>query len=302
MAVQTQKVHLALNHRDAPFIHPRRGWGFLRALVHNPVTLAGLIIVIVILLAAIFASYLAPYDPNEANPRASLQAPSAEFWLGTDNLGRDTLSRLLYGARVSLLVGVISTFVAILVGTGTGAIAGYWGGSLDESIMRLLDIIMGFPAIVLAITLVSVAGPGLLNLIFIIGIIQLPHFARLTRGTILSLKTQEFILAARAIGQREWRIVVFHLLPNSITPIVVLASLSIAGAIITESALSFLGLGIRPPDASWGTILQNGQRYMLINPWVALFPGLAISITVLGFNLLGDGLRDALDPRTRGRG
>lgn len=272
---------------------------FWKTLSQNPVTLIGLAIIILITLVAIFAPQLAPYSFDKVHPQARLHAPSREFLLGTDHLARDILSRMIYGARVSLIVGVVSTFFAASIGMLIGIIAGYRGGWADEIIMRLMDVILAFPSIVLAITLVAMVGPGLQNLIFIIGIIQVPRFARLSRGSTLSLKEREFVVAATAVGQREWRILFFHILPNIFTPILVMASLSIATAIITEAALSFLGLGIRPPQASWGTILKDGQQYMLTAPWVATFPGLAISITVLGYNLFGDGLRDALDPKTR---
>ncbi len=274
---------------------------FWDTLSRNPMTLLGLGIILLVALGALLAPQIAPYDPDAINPGARLQPPSWTHPLGTDHLARDILSRLIYGARVTLLVGVISTCFAALIGTLYGAVAGYNGGRADETMMRFLEIVMAFPAIILAITLVSLVGPSLLNLVLIIGIIQLPHFARVSRGSILSLKEQEFVTAARAVGQRNWRILLFHIMPNSLTPIMILMSLFISTAIIIESALSFLGLGLRPPQASWGTILKDGQAYMLTAPWVALFPGLVISITILGYNLFGDGLRDALDPRSGGR-
>jgi peptide/nickel transport system permease protein len=264
----------------------------------NPILFIGAVIVGLTLVAAAFGPQLAPYDPEATNAGARLRPPGASYVFGTDHLARDILSRLLYGARVSLLVGVLSTAASAVAGVAAGAVAGYSGGWFDEVVMRLMDVIMGFPAIVLAITLVALVGPGLVNLVFIIGLIRLPHFARLMRGSILSLKQREFVVAARAIGQRDMRILFGHVVPNAITPIIVLTSLSIATAIVTESALSFLGLGVRPPEASWGTMLKDGQQYMLGAPWVATFPGLAITFTVLGYNLVGDGLRDIFDPRT----
>lgn len=269
--------------------------------LRNPGTVLGVVLSILTLVIALVGPALAPFDPEAVNLGARLKAPGAQYLLGTDHLARDSLSRLLYGARVSLVVGVLSTLLSALIGIIAGAIAGYRGGWLDEVIMRLMDVIMGFPAIVLAITLVALVGPGLFNLIFIIGVIRLPHFARLMRGSILSLREQEFVVAARAIGQRDWRILFAHIVPNALTPLVVLMSLSIATAIVTESALSFLGIGIRPPEASWGTIMKEGQQYMLAAPWVTTFAGLAITLSVLGYNLVGDGLRDLLDPRTRTR-
>jgi ABC-type dipeptide/oligopeptide/nickel transport system permease subunit len=279
-----------------------RGWRlFWNTLRQNPITLLGLGIILLVTLSAVLAPQLAPYDYDTIHPRSRLEPPSREFLLGTDHLARDLLSRMLYGARVSLVVGVLATLFSAAVGTLIGTFAGYQGGWSDEGIMRVMDVILAFPSIILAITLVAMVGPGMQNLILILGIIQIPAFARLTRGSTLALKEQEFVIAARSMGQRDRHILRLHILPNILTPIVVLASLSIATAIISEAALSFLGLGIRPPQSSWGTILKDGQRYMLTAPWVALFPGIAITLTVLGYNLFGDGLRDALDPKSRKR-
>jgi peptide/nickel transport system permease protein len=293
-------VTVKLENRDRS--ESRRGRRmFWRTLTQNPVTIVGLVIILLVTLVAVFAPILAPYDYDEIHARSRLVPPSREFLLGTDHLARDLLSRMIYGARVSLIVGVLSTLIAVAIGTLIGITAGYRGGWFDEGLMRIMDIILAFPSIILAITLVAIVGPGIENLIVILGVISVPTFARLTRSSTLSLREQEFVIAAKALGQREGHILRLHVLPNILTPIVVLASLSIAGAIISEAALSFLGLGIRPPMASWGTILRDGQQYMLTAPWVATFPGMAITLVVLGYNLFGDGLRDALDPKTRKR-
>jgi ABC-type dipeptide/oligopeptide/nickel transport system permease subunit len=251
------------------------------------------------ILLAVFAEQLAPYDPDLPHLPDKLTGPSANYWLGTDQFGRDILSRVLYGARISLLVGAGGTGLSFVVGVILGAIAGYSGKWLDELIMRLMDIIMAFPFIVLAIALVVLIGTGMTNLITVIGLLRVPQFARVVRSSVLSLKEKEFVLAARTVGQTPLRILFRHILPNALGPLLVLASLSIATAISTESALSFLGIGIQPPQSTWGTLLSDGRRYMLNAPWITTFPGLVLSLTIFGYNLVGDGLRDALDPRTR---
>jgi ABC-type dipeptide/oligopeptide/nickel transport system permease subunit len=272
---------------------------FWRAFSRNWLTLIGSGVVVALILMAVFASSLAPYDPDLPHLSDRLQPPSTAFLLGTDQFGRDLLSRIMYGARVSLLVGAGGTGVACILGMMLGAIAGYFGGMIDEGIMRLMDLIMAFPYIVLAIALVVLIGPGMVNLILVIGILRVPQFARVLRSRVLSVREQDFVLAARAVGQRQLRILLIHILPNAISPVVVLASLSVATAISAESALSFLGMGIQPPQSSWGTLLADGRNYILHAPWITTFPGLFLSLTILGYNLLGDGLRDALDPRTR---
>lgn len=274
---------------------------FWRNLSRNPITLWGLVIIVIMLLVALLSPSLAPHEPDMVNLAERLQPPSVTHLLGTDQFGRDILSRIIYGARVSLLVGFAGVASAAVVGVFLGSVAGYYGRWTDDVIMRFMDILLAFPYIVLAIALIAMVGPSLRNIILVIAITRIPQFARVTRGSVLSLREMEFVLASRALGQKEWRILLRHILPNALTPISVLASLSVATAILTESALSFLGLGIQPPQASWGTMIADGRRFMLDAPWIATFPGLAISLTILGYNLLGDGLRDALDPRLRGR-
>lgn len=265
--------------------------------MRNRVSLLGLVIAALIIILAIGAPLLAPYPYGEVNIRHKLQGPSPQHWLGTDQFGRDIYSRMLYGAQVSLMVGVAGMVVALIIGIVIGAVGGYYGGWLDEVLMRTMDVLLAFPFIVLGIAMVAVVGPSFQNLIFVIGIMRVPQFARLVHASVLSLRAREFVEAARAIGQRDWAILFKHILPNCISPLVVLGSLSVATAISAEASLSFLGLGIQPPMPSWGNMLADGKLYMYNAPWIATFPGLAISITILGYNLLGDGLRDVLDPR-----
>jgi peptide/nickel transport system permease protein len=251
------------------------------------------------LFVALFAPQIAPYEYDKMAILEKLTGPSKGHLLGTDQFGRDILSRIIYGARVSLLVGVGGTTVAMISGIIMGAVAGYLGGWWDEVLMRILDIWMAFPYIVLAIVLAWIMGPGLVNLILVIGIIRSPQFARITRGSVLAQKEMEFVDAARAIGQSSPLILLRHILPNCISPIIVYATLCVATAISAEAALSFLGLGIQPPTPSWGMMLAEGRRFMIDAFWMPTFPGIAISLTILGYNILGDGLRDALDPRMR---
>jgi peptide/nickel transport system permease protein len=268
-----------------------------KRLIRNRVTFVGLIIVVIVTIVAIGAPFLAPYPYEQVNIKVKLKGPSAEHWLGTDQFGRDVYSRLLYGAQVSLVVSAAGMVVALVIGVLIGGVAGYYGGWIDEVFMRLMDVLMAFPYIILGIAMVAVVGPSFQNLIFVIGIMRVPQFARIAHGSVLSLRNLEFVDAARSIGQRNWVILLRHILPNCISPLVVLGSLSVATAISAEASLSFLGLGIQPPMASWGTMLSDGKLYMYNAPWIATFPGIIISVTILGYNLLGDGLRDVLDPR-----
>jgi peptide/nickel transport system permease protein len=274
---------------------------FWSTLSRNYLTMCGLGIILIMIILAVLAPYIAPYGYETMNLPNRLQPPNTKHLLGTDNFGRDILSRMLYGARVSLVVGLGGVAIATSIGVLLGSMAGFYGKWIDEIIMRIMDSMLAFPYIILAVALMAMVGPSLRNVILVIGITRTPRFARVTRGSVLALKEMDFVTAARALGQREWRILARHILPNCLTPIVVMASLSVATAILTESALSFLGLGIQPPQASWGIMIADGRRFMLDAPWIATFPGIAISLTILGYNLFGDGLRDALDPKLRGR-
>ena len=271
----------------------------LNQLKKNRRAKVGLYIIILILIVAIGAPLLSPAHPENINLGASLQAPSFQHWLGTDKLGRDILSRIIYGSRVSLIVGVVAVGISGIIGIILGAIAGYFGKWADHVIMRLVDILLAFPSILLAITLVAVLGASLWNVMLAIGLVSWVGYARVVRGEFLSKRNQEFVLAAKTSGASYFRIIFRHMLPNSMAPIIVMATLGMAGAIITESSLSFLGLGVQPPTPSWGQMLSDGRTIMRQAWWVSTFPGLAIMITVLAFNLLGDGLRDAMDPKLR---
>ena len=271
----------------------------LRALVRNPATLFAGVVLLLLVSGALFAPLLAPFPPGEMHVEDRMRPPSSEYLLGTDAFGRDTLSRLLHGARVSMVVSVLAVFIAMFAGTAIGSLAGLLGGWVDELVMRVIDMVMAFPYIVLAITLVTLLGPGLGNVVFVIGVLRVPDFARVSRSGVLILKNQEFVLAAEALGQTRLMILLRHLLPNFLPTLTVVASLAAGTATTGEAALSFLGLGVQPPTASWGNMLADGQRLVFSSPWLAFFPGLMITLTVLAFNLLGDALRDVTDPRFR---
>ena len=265
----------------------------------NKLAVFGSIVLSIIILAAIFAPVIAPYEFEDQNLINKLKEPSKEHLMGTDRFGRDVFTRLLYGARVSLLVGFASVLGSITIGTIVGAIAGYFGGKIDAILMRIVDIILSIPQIFLLITLVTIFQPGIDKLILIFAILGWTGTARLVRGEFLSLRSREFVLASKTVGTKSYKIIFSHILPNAMGPIIVSATLAVGGVILAESALSYLGLGIQPPDPSWGNMLQDAQNYtiMLTAPWYPLFPGLMILITVLSFNFVGDGLRDALDPK-----
>jgi len=270
-----------------------------KRLVKNTGAMIGLAVLMALMLVAIFAPYLAPHPPNRQNPLASLAPPSAEYRLGTDQFGRDILSRLIYGTRVSLRVGLIAVGIAGLIGIPFGLIAGYYGGWIDMAISRVIDLMLAFPGILLALVLVSVLGPSLSNVMIAVGVAASPNYARLVRGSVLSAKENVYVESARAVGAYVSGILVRHILPNILAPIIVLATLGTAGAVLSAAALSFLGLGAQPPTPEWGAMLSEGRNYMRLAWWVTTFPGLAIMVTVLAVNLLGDGLRDALDVRMR---
>lgn len=270
----------------------------LNALASQWIGLLGIILVLGFVVLAIAAPLLSPYDPI-AQPGEQLEAPSSTYWLGTDEFGRDILSRIIYGARVSLQVGVISVGIALLIGGALGLVSGYYRGMTDAIIGRIVDIMFAFPTIILIIAISGVLGPSLGTAMIAIGIVYAPIFARIVRGPTLSVMQQQYVEGAHAIGAGRWRIMARYVLPNIAAPIIVQATLSFSIAILSEATLSFLGLGTQPPDASWGIMLGTGRRYMELAPWVAIYPGVAIALAVLGWNLLGDALRDALDPQLR---
>ena len=274
----------------------RRAW---RRLLRNRPSLVGLAIVAAMIILALAPELIAPYSPYVIDSVQRGSAPSQAHPFGMDQVGRDVLSRVIYGARVAMLVGLSATSLSLVVGVFVGATAGYFGGGIDAVLMRLVDALQAFPILILLIAIAAALGPSLAHVIVILGLTTWAQYARVVRGDVLSLRQREFILAARTVGVPNRRIIVRHILPNALGPIIVLASLSVAGVILLESALSFLGLGTQPPTPSWGSMLADGRTYILTYPHIALFPGLAITLTVLAFNLLGDGLRDALDPRTR---
>jgi len=262
---------------------------------NNHSIIFGSAIVISLCLLSVLAPFLSPYSPNEQILYERLQSPSLSHFLGQDTLGRDILSRMIYGARVSLKVGFFTILISGIIGTLIGSIAGYYGGKIDQAIMRVCDIFLAFPGLLMAITLIAILGPGLNNVIVALCIMGWVSYARLVRGQILSLKNLDYIQAAVACGISDFRIIYKHLLPNMMTPILVYSTFGIAGAIVAEAGLSFLGLGAQPPESSWGMMLSEGRKYLLIAPHITTFPGLAIMIVVLGLNLLGDGLRDRFD-------
>ena len=262
----------------------------------------GLAVVAVVLFVALSADFVSPYNPNTPGLVGTLKPPSTSYLLGTDQIGRDVLSRLIHGARVAVLAGVVSVGFAIVLGVTIGLLAGYWSGWVDDVLMRVVDALWAFPTLILALAIAASLGQGLTNAMIAIGVVFTPAFARLVRGQALSVREREFVTAARVLGAKPFRIMLVHIWPNVIAPIIVQASLMTAQAIIVEAALSFLGLGIEPPAASWGSMLRTGYQYMERAPWLSLSPGVAIFVTVLGLNMLGDGLRVALDPRLRERG
>jgi peptide/nickel transport system permease protein len=258
-----------------------------------------LVVIATFVAGAVLAPLISPYDPDLQTWTAVRKAPSALHWLGTDDVGRDVLARVIYGARASLLAGVISVAIALLVGVPVGLISGYLGGFVDALFSRITDALLACPFLILAIALAAFLGPSLGNAMIAIGITTTPIFMRLTRGQVMAVKVEDYVEAARAVGNPHWRIALLHILPNILPALLVQATLSIAAAIIAEAALSFLGLGQQPPAPSWGSMLNAAQRFLGTAPWMAIWPGLAIFLTVLSFNLVGDGLRDALDPRSR---
>lgn len=270
-----------------------------RQLQRKKTALVGLLLIIVLILAAIFADILAPYDPTQSAGGEVMAPPSWSYPLGTDMLGRDMLSRVLHGCRVSLYVGVLSLVLAIVLGIPLGVVAGYYGGAIDNCIMRCMDIILAFPIFLLAIVIMVILEPSLINVVIALGIVRIPIYARIARGSVLSVKSLQYVEAAHALAIPEARLLYRHILPNCMAPLIVTSTLSVGTSIIVEASLSFLGLGTQPPTPSWGWDLKANLLLLEINPWITLFPGLAIFLTVLAFNLFGDGLRDVLDPRLK---
>ncbi len=287
--------------RTSPFTR------WMKLLLRSTTGTVGFIIVLLVVLVAVFAGVLAPHDPNAINPAMMTKPPvwleggSWENILGTDNLGRDMLSRIIYGSQVSLLVGVSAVILAGIIGVFVGLIAGFYGGLIDNILMRIVDSFLAIPNILFALVILSIFGPSVPTLIVVLGITNWVTYARLVRGEVLSIKEREFVKAARSIGVRNNKIIVRHLLPNVVSPFIVISTLSVATTIILEASLSFLGLGIQPPTISWGGILSDGRDYLATSWWLATFPGIAITITVLGIIFLGDWLRDVLDPRSANR-
>jgi len=271
----------------------------LGRLLRNRLALVGMIITAIVVIVAVFAPWIAPYNPIQIDLLHRLETPSASHWMGVDHLGRDIFSRVVYGARISLQVGVVSVALGTVLGLIFGALSGWVGGRFDSIVMSIMDAIYAFPAILLALALVAAFGPGLITVMTAIAIVRIPIFARTVRGSVLAEREVEYITAARTIGVRSGRILVRHVFPNIMAPMIVVTTTYFATAIVVEASLSFLGLGVPPPAASWGVMLNDGRQYMAANPHVVIYPGLAISLTVLGFNLLGEGLRDVLDPRLR---
>jgi peptide/nickel transport system permease protein len=271
----------------------------MRRLLRRRGAVFGLFVIALLVTLALLAPLISPYDPSSQTWTAVRQAPSALHWFGTDDVGRDVLTRVIYGARASLLAGIISVAIAILIGVPVGLISGYVGGFVDALFGRITDAMLACPFLILAIALAAFLGPSLENAMIAIGITTTPIFVRLTRAQVMAVKVEDYVEAARAVGNPHWRIALVHILPNILPALLVQATLSLAAAIIAEAALSFLGLGQQPPAPSWGSMLNSAQRFLVNAPWMAIWPGLAIFLAVLSFNLVGDGLRDALDPRTR---
>lgn len=270
-----------------------------RRFLRNRGATAGLVVLIGLILTAIFAPYLAPYEPFAVNPQERLQPPSSSHLLGTDPLGRDLLSMLIFGSRISLQVGVIAVSIGLVLGTILGLVAGYMEGRVDHIIMRFMDVLLAFPGILLALVIIAVLGTGLVNMMIAIGISSIPTYARLVRGDTLSVKQNEYVIAAHAQGASMIRILFYHILPNVAAPIIVMGTLGVAGAILACAGLSFIGLGPSPPSAEWGSILALSRAYIRTAWWLVSFPGAAITLTVLSINMLGDGLRDTLDPQLK---
>jgi len=282
------------NRKDEILSPSKLAW---RNFKRHKLGIAGSLMVVFLIFIALFGNFITPYDPLEMHTEDALQGPSARYWLGTDRFGRDQLSRLINGTRISMTVSFGSIFVAAIIGVSIGLISGYYGGYVDSIIMRLLDVIFAFPMLLLALVLVAMLGPSLRNVLIAIGFVQHARFARIVRGSVLSVKEKEFVEGIRSVGAGGFTIIFRFILPNVLSPVIVQATWGLSIAIMLEAALSFLGLGTQPPMPSWGLMLNESRRFMELAPWLTVFPGLSIMFAVLGFNLMGDALRDALDPR-----
>jgi len=274
----------------------------VQRIVNNRAMLVGCIIILLFVFAAVFSPWLSPFDPFAQSIRLRLRPPGDLHWLGTDAFGRDILSRIIWGSRISLTVGVVAVAIGATIGVLIGLSAGFFGGAVDRFLMSIVDILLVLPTILLALVIVAMLGPGVFNLMIAVGISNAPRFARLIRAEVLAVKKMVFVDAASALGDSYIRLMLRHILPNTIASIVVLSSLRIAQAITTEASLSFLGLGVAPPTPTWGSMIADGRVYLRTSPWVAIFPGIMIMLIVMAFNLVGDGLRDLLDPKLRRRG
>jgi peptide/nickel transport system permease protein len=304
MAVSTEPLSVPLPPGAAPARPtirqaPSPWTAARRRFIHSRTGLAGALVLILVTGCAIFAGQVSPYSPIKQDFRVERQPPGLDHLLGTDEFGRDVLSRIIWGAQSSLQAGATAATIALIVGLVLGMLAAFYGGRTDSLIMRCMDVVLAFPYILLAIAIVAILGPGLRNAMIAIGIVYVPHYARVVRGAVLSVRARDYVEAARALGAPDGRVMWQHVLPNTLAPIIVQTTLNVGSAIIDTAGLSFLGLGTQPPTPDWGNMLSAGRSYVIDSPWIATFPGLAILVTVLAFNLMGDALRDAFDPRLR---
>ncbi len=271
-----------------------------RVFLGRPLVVFGLVVIVIFILIAIFAPLIAPYDPFEPDLSAALSGPTSDHWLGTDPLGRDTLTRIIYGTRTSLMIGIIVVGVSSIIGMLLGTIAGYYGGWTHAIIMRIIDAFMSFPMILLALVVAALLGSGIKNVIIALSIANIPGYCRVMCGQVLSIKENDYVLAGRSVGARNARIMLKHVAPNCIAPLIVMITMMLGGVVLAEAGLSFLGIGITPPTAAWGSMVNDGRQYLLTLPILSFAPGVALMLLVFAFNMVGDGLRDALDPRLRG--
>jgi len=296
----TTRTRTADQSAPLSLVQPTSRWlGFMRRLARSKGAIAGLVILLLLILIAVLAPVIAPFDPIKIDTNHNLFSPGSPYFFGTDQYGRDVFSRVLYGSRISLVIGLISVGIASVIGVTVGLVSGYYGGWVDSLLMRLIDIMLAFPGILLALGIVSMLGPSLKNVMIAVGVSSVPTYARLTRGSVLSARHELYVDAAHVVGVPNRRILSRHILPNVVAPVIVAATLGVGAAILWAAALSFLGLGAQPPTAEWGRMLSDGRQYLRDQWWISTFPGLAIMITVLAMNMLGDGLRDALDPRLK---